>query len=195
MAPPADASAAGRGMSRGMVLLFAVAIGLAVANNYWAQPLLDTIRRDLHVGGDVAGLIITATQIGYALGLVLLLPLGDLLERRGLVSVLAAITAVSLAGAALAPSIGYLLTAAAFIGFTAVLAQTLVPFAASLATDAERGRVVGNVMSGLLIGILVARTAAGFIAEASSWRVRVLGRRRPHAGPGGRAARSPAPLP
>lgn len=172
MTPPrADASARGRGMSRGMVLLFAVAVGLAVANNYWAQPLLDTIRRDLHVGGDVAGLIITAAQIGYALGLVLLLPLGDLLERRGLVSVLAAITAVSLAGAALAPSIGYLLTAAAFIGFTAVLAQTLVPFAASLATDAERGRVVGNVMSGLIMGVLLARTAAGLIAQASSWRV------------------------
>jgi predicted MFS family arabinose efflux permease len=158
-------------MSRGLIALFAVAVGLAVANNYWAQPLLATIRADLHISGSIAGLIITASQVGYAAGLVLLLPLGDLWERRGLVTILAALTAVSLAGAALAPSIGYLLAAAALIGLTAVLAQILVPFAASLAGDAERGRVVGTVMSGLLVGILMARTVAGFIAQASSWRV------------------------
>jgi predicted MFS family arabinose efflux permease len=157
-------------MSGGLVVLFAVATGLAVANNYLAQPLLDTIRRDFGVSSDVAGLIVTAAQLGYAAGLVLLLPLGDLFERRRLVTVLSVCTAGFLTLAGAAPSIGILLPAVALVGVTSTTAQILVPFAASLAADDERGRVVGTVMSGLLLGILLARTASGLVAEVAGWR-------------------------
>lgn len=153
-----------------LIALMAVAVGLSVANNYIAQPLLDTIRRELGVSSGVAGLIVTAAQAGYACGLVLLIPLGDLLERRRLVVTLALLTAGFLVFAGSAPSIGVLLPAVALVGFTSVMAQILVPFAASLAPDEERGRVVGTVMSGLILGILLARTAAGAIAQLAGWR-------------------------
>jgi predicted MFS family arabinose efflux permease len=157
-------------MSGALIAIFMIATGQAVASNYLAQPLLEEIRRELHLTTEVAGLIVTTAQIGYAAGLVLLLPLGDLLERRRLITTLAAMTALGLAGAGFAPSIGVFLGAAGLIGFTSVMAQLLVPFAASLSPEAERGRVVGMVMSGLLLGILLARTAAGFIAQIGGWR-------------------------
>jgi len=153
------------------VVILAVATGVAVANNYYAQPLLATIRADFHAGSAVAGLIVTASQIGYAAGLVFLLPLGDILERRSLVVVMSIVCAVGLVAAALSPYLGVLFVAVALFGSTSVVAQVLVAFSASLATDADRGRVVGSVMSGLLIGILLARTVAGYIAQVSSWRV------------------------
>jgi predicted MFS family arabinose efflux permease len=158
-------------MSSGLIVLFAVATGQAVASNYLAQPLLDTLRRELHVTSAVAGLIVTAAQVGYALGLVLLIPLGDLLERRRLITTLALITAAGLAVAAVAPGIGLFITAVGLVGFTAAMAQILVPFAATLAPEAERGRVVGTVMSGLLLGILLGRTVSGLVAAAAGWRV------------------------
>lgn len=161
---------AGGGMSRGLVALFAVATGQAVASNYLAQPLLHTISRDFHITSGVAGLIVTAAQVGYAAGLLLLLPLGDLLERRRLITVLAAITAVGLAAAAFAPGVAVFMPAVALVGFTSVMAQILVPFAATLADPAVRGRVVGTLMTGLLLGILLARTASGLIADVAGWR-------------------------
>jgi predicted MFS family arabinose efflux permease len=161
---------AGRGMSRGLILLFAVATGQAVASNYLAQPLLDSIRELFGVSEAVAGLIVTAAQIGYAAGLILLLPLGDLFERRRLIVTLAAITVCGLAAGAAAPSIGLFLAAAAVIGLTSVMAQLLVPFAATLTPEAERGRVVGYVMTGLLLGILLARTFSGLVAQVAGWR-------------------------
>ena len=161
---------AGRGMSRGLILLFAVATGQAVASNYLAQPLLDSIRGLFGVSETMAGLIVTAAQIGYAAGLILLLPLGDLFERRRLIVTLAAMTAVGLGAAALAPSIGFFIAAAGVIGMTSVMAQLLVPFAATLAPEADRGRVVGNVMSGLILGILLARTFSGLVAQVAGWR-------------------------
>jgi predicted MFS family arabinose efflux permease len=157
-------------MSRGLIVLFAIATGQAVASNYLAQPLLDTIRREFHVTSAVAGLIVTVAQIGYATGLVMILPLGDLFERRRLITTLAAVTAAGLAAAALAPSAGLFAAAAGLVGLTTVMAQILVPFAATLAPEAERGRVVGTVMSGLLLGILLARTASGLVAAAAGWR-------------------------
>lgn len=157
-------------MSRGLVILFAVATGQAVASNYLAQPLLDTVGRQFHVTSGVAGLIVTVAQAGYAAGLILLLPLGDLFERRRFITTLAAITAVGLAGAALAPSVGLFMAAVGLVGVTSVMAQILVPFAATLSPDAERGRVVGTVMSGLLLGILLARTASGAVADLAGWR-------------------------
>ena len=157
-------------MTGGMVLLFAVAVGQAVASNYLAQPLLDTLRDVFGVSEAVAGLIVTASQVGYAAGLILLLPLGDLLERRRTVVTLAVLTTAGLAAAAAAPTIGFFIVACGAIGLTSVMAQLLVPFAATLAPEAERGRVVGNVMSGLVIGILLARTFSGVVAEAAGWR-------------------------
>ena len=112
----------------------------------------------------------TTAQAGYAAGLILLLPLGDLFERRRLITTLALITAAGLAAAALAPSVGFFMAAAGLVGLTSVMAQILVPFAATLSPDAERGRVLGTVMSGLLLGILLARTVSGLIAQVAGWR-------------------------
>ncbi|MGO9341319.1 MAG: MFS transporter [Acidimicrobiales bacterium] len=147
-----------------------MATGVAVANNYYAQPLLATIRASFHAGSGVAGLIVTASQVGYAAGLVFLLPLGDILERRKLVVVMSIVCTVGLLGAATSPVLPGLFAAAAIVGATSVVAQVLVAFSASLAGDKERGRVVGSVMSGLLLGVLLARTVAGYVAELGSWR-------------------------
>jgi predicted MFS family arabinose efflux permease len=158
-------------MERRLVLLLAVACGAAVANLYYAQPLLNTIARDLGVSPAAAGLLVTASQIGYAVGLVALVPLGDLLDRRRMVSRLLLVTAAGLAGAAVAPSFAVMALAIGVVGVTSVVAQVLVPLAGTLAHEHERGRVVGNVMSGLLLGILLARTASGLIAAVGGWRL------------------------
>ncbi len=157
-------------MSRRLVLILATACGLAVGNLYYAQPLLPTIAHSLHVSGAAVGILVTITQIGYLLGLVFLVPLGDLLERRRLVVATLGVTALALAGAALSPSLPVLAAAVAAVGVTSVVAQILVPLAASLAGDKERGRVVGTVMSGLLVGILAARSVSGLVAQAAGWR-------------------------
>ncbi|HET9093177.1 MAG TPA: MFS transporter [Acidimicrobiales bacterium] len=159
------------GLSRRLVAVLAIATGVAVANTYYAQPLLASIRDTFHTGPGEAGLIVTVTQVGYAAGLVFLLPLGDLVERRRLVVVMSLLSALGLVGAAASPVLPAMFAALAVVGATSVVAQVLVAFSASLAGDAERGRVVGSVMSGLLLGVLLARTAAGYLAEASSWRV------------------------
>jgi predicted MFS family arabinose efflux permease len=172
--PPAATTAttaeAAPSIGRARTLLLAVVCGAAVANIYYAQPLLHTIGEAFGVGDGTAGLLVTASQVGYATALALLVPLGDLLERRRLVTVLLAASAVVLALAAGAPSFALLAAAVALVGVTSAVAQIAVPLAASLAGDHERGRVVGTVMSGLLIGILGARTVAGFVAEAGGWR-------------------------
>jgi predicted MFS family arabinose efflux permease len=147
-----------------------VAVGLSVATNYLAQPLLDTLRTDLNLSPGVAGLIVTVAQAGYAAGLIFLLPLGDLLERRGLSTFLSVATALFLFAVALAPSASLLLPALALVGMTSAVAQILVPFAAGLAADEERGRVVGTVMSGLLVGIMLARVYSGAVAQWAGWR-------------------------
>jgi predicted MFS family arabinose efflux permease len=152
-------------------LLLAVACGATVANLYYAQPLLDAIARALNVSSGTAGLLVTATQAGYVSGLLLIVPLGDLLQRRRLVSRLLVVDACALAAACAAPSIGVLAVALAVVGVSSVAAQILVPFASSLAAESERGAVVGRVMSGLLLGILLARTVAGVAAELGGWRL------------------------
>jgi predicted MFS family arabinose efflux permease len=154
-----------------LVLLLAVACGATVANIYYAQPLLDTIARSFGTSSGTAGLLVTATQAGYVAGLLFIVPLGDLLQRRKLVSLLLVLDACALAGAAAAPSMGVLAAALALVGVTSVAAQILVPFASALAAEDERGRVVGRVMSGLLLGILLARTVSGVVAELGGWRL------------------------
>ena len=154
-----------------LVFVMAVATGVSVANLYYAQPLLHTLARALHVSNGAAGSIITMTQLGYAIGLVLLVPLGDLIERRRLITRVLLGAVVALVAAALSPGLIFFITACLFIGITAVVAQVLVPFAAHLARDEDRGRVVGRVMSGLLMGILLARVVSGFISDAFGWRI------------------------
>jgi predicted MFS family arabinose efflux permease len=157
-------------ISRRLVLLLAVACGASVANLYYAQPLLHTLGHAFHVSNGTAGLLVTVTQVGYVIGLALLVPVGDLRERRTLISGILLVTALALAVAAAAPSIGVFAAALAAVGLTSVVAQVIVPMSSSLAPEHERGRVVGTVMSGLLTGILIARTISGLIAAAFGWR-------------------------
>jgi predicted MFS family arabinose efflux permease len=161
----------GGGISRGLVLLLATACGTAAANLYYAQPLLHTLAGAFGVSNGTAGLLITISQLGYVVGLSLLVPLGDLHERRGLISGTMLITAAALALSAAAPAFAVLGGAMAVVGLTSVVAQIVVPLSSSLSAEHERGSVVGTVMSGLLIGILLARTISGLIASAAGWRV------------------------
>lgn len=153
-----------------LVLVMAVSTGMAVANIWYAQPLLNTLARAFGVGNGTAGFIVTMTQLGYAAGLALFVPLGDLVEQRRLIVVMSVGTALALFLAAAAPGLDLFLAASLLIGVTAVVAQVLVPMAAHLAADHERGRVVGRVMAGLLLGILLARTVSGYVSDALSWR-------------------------
>jgi predicted MFS family arabinose efflux permease len=159
------------GISTWFTVVLAVACGASAANLYYAQPLLSTIAKDFGTGSGQAGLIVTLSQVGYALGLAFLVPAGDLVARKRLVPIALVLTAAALILASVAPSLGLLTAVSLFVGMGSVAAQILVPLAASLANDSERGRVVGTVMSGLLLGILLARTVAGLVAGISSWRV------------------------
>ncbi|MGZ4266538.1 MAG: MFS transporter [Solirubrobacteraceae bacterium] len=157
-------------MSRRLVLLLAVTCGAAVANLYYAQPLLHTLAQTFSVSDSTAGLLVTASQIGYAIGLAFLVPLGDLLERRRLIVAILLVCALGQAVAAGAPAFGVFALAVGVVGVSSAVAQIIVPMSSSLAADHERGRVVGTVMSGLLIGILAARTASGILAGLLGWR-------------------------
>lgn len=157
-------------LDRRLVLVMALISGLVVANSYYAQPLVDTIAGHFHASSTSVGLIVTASQVGYAIGLALLVPLGDLLERRRLLTWMLAGTCVCLLGMAFAPSWPVLAVAAILVGLGSVVGQVLVPFAATLARDDERGQVIGSVMTGLLLGILLSRVVAGLIAAVAGWR-------------------------
>lgn len=153
-----------------VVPVLAAACGLSVANLYYAQPLLALLATQFGVGAGRVALVVTVTQLGYALGLLLLVPLGDLLENRRLATRVLLLTTVALALAAGAPVLPVFLVASLAVGVTSVVAQMLVPLAAHLAPEEARGRVVGQVMSGLLLGILLARTVSSLLAAAISWR-------------------------
>jgi len=157
-------------LSATLVLIMAVATGVSVASLYYAQPLLPTMAQAFGVSAARAGFIVTTSQMGYGLGLLLIVPLGDLVERRGLVVGMSLLAAAGLALTAMAPSMALVLAGTALTGLFAVVAQLLVPFAATLAAPERRGKVVGTVMSGLLLGILLARTVAGALASMGSWR-------------------------
>lgn len=159
-----------RHLSSGLVWLMAGASGMAAANLYYNQPLLGDIGRELGAMGSALGWVPTMTQVGYAAGMLLIVPLGDSLERRRVIVTMTVLVSLALMGAALAPSLAWMVAASFAVGITTVVPQLLVPFAAHLAPATERGRVVGTVMSGLLIGILLSRTAAGFIGTHLGWR-------------------------
>ncbi len=168
--PVASADPASGGVSPRLVAILAAATGVAVASLYYAQPLLDLIAEGFGVSVGTAGLLVAVSQLGYLLGVILLVPLGDLLERRRLIAVCFALAAVAAAACAVAPTIAALAGALAGLGALAAVAQIVIPLASSLAAPQERGQVVGTVMSGLLIGILGARVASGLLAELVGWR-------------------------
>jgi predicted MFS family arabinose efflux permease len=157
-------------MNRNIVWLMAITSGAAAANLYYNQPLLAEIAQSLNASVQDTGLIPTLGQIGYALGNLLIVPLGDLLERRRLIVTMLIGTAIALATAAVSPTIAWLVFASSIVGITTIVPQITVPFAALLAPPAVRGKVVGMVMSGLLIGILLARTVSGFVGAELGWR-------------------------
>jgi len=157
-------------ISSKMVMLFAAACGLIVANLYYAQTLVGPIREATHLTSTAAGLIVTVTQIGYVLGLLFVVPISDIVENRRLTVVSLTVSVAALLMAAIAPNAAVFLTASLLIGIASVVAQILVPLAASLASEEQRGVVVGNVMSGLMLGIMLARPVASFIASLWGWR-------------------------
>jgi predicted MFS family arabinose efflux permease len=161
-APPA--------LSRGIVLLLAAACGNAVAGIYYAPPLLADIARDLRMSSATIGIVTTVTQLGYGLGLVFLVPLGDRLNRRRLIGVQSLLSVLALIAVAIAPTGTALLAGLAVVGLLAVLIQVVVAYAASLAAPADRARIVGVVTSGVVLGILLARTVAGAVADLAGWR-------------------------
>jgi len=147
-----------------------VATGLAVASNYYAQPLLDTIARAFNLSASSAGFIVTAAQLGYAAGLLFLVPLGDMFERRMLIVSMTLLAAGGMLITASSQSLTMMIVGTALTGLFSVVAQILVPLAATLASPEKRGKVVGTIMSGLLLGILLARTVAGLLASLGGWR-------------------------
>jgi predicted MFS family arabinose efflux permease len=156
--------------SRATLALLAVSAGLGVANLYYAQPLAEVIARDFATTASGVSSALVGTQLGYAAGMLLLVPLGDVRERRGVIVATALAAAVALLGFAAAPSLPLLTVAAVLVGIGASLTQMIVPFAVGLAPPEERGRVVGTVMSGLLTGVLLSRTASGTLGAAIGWR-------------------------
>jgi MFS family permease len=183
-------------LSAWITLLLAFSCGLIVANIYYAQPLIGPISRELGLSAASAGLLVTMSQIGYGAGLLLIVPLGDLVENRKLVLSVVAVAAAALASASFATNATLFLTAALFIGLGSVAVQILIPYAAHLAPAETRGRAVGNVTTGLMLGVMLARPASSLVAAATAATrgtpelrppARLDGRSRPH-----RAGAAPA---
>ncbi|WP_374448011.1 MFS transporter [Providencia sp.] len=157
-------------LTTGLTILMAIATGLIVASNYYAQPLLDTIAVQFNLTTNMAGFIVTAAQLGYAVGLLFLVPLGDLFERKRLILFMTFLSASGLLITALSTNIWQILLGTALTGLFSIVAQVLIPMAASIAHPNKRGKAVGIIMSGLLLGILLARTVSGAVAMVGGWR-------------------------
>lgn len=157
-------------LSPRILFLFSLACALAVANVYSAQPLLASMAESLNVLPGSMGAVITATQTGYAVGLIFLVPLGDRVNRKTLVIVQLMLSVLALTAAALAANFTMLLGAMLLVGLMAVVAQLMVAWAATLAAPEQRGKVVGSVTSGIVLGILFARFVSGAIADLAGWR-------------------------
>ncbi|AWM34783.1 MFS transporter [Hymenobacter nivis] len=168
---PLTAKSAAPRLDNALVWLMALTCGLVVANIYYNQPLLAAIGRTFGISDSQASLVATATQIGYTLGILLVVPLGDMLERKRLILLMLLGAAGCLGLVAGAPSFGVLAGASVLVGICSAVPQLLLPMAAHLAPEESRGRIVGRIMSGLLIGILLSRTASGYVGAHFGWRV------------------------
>ncbi|MFJ9992814.1 MFS transporter [Pseudomonas putida] len=157
-------------LTRGLTLLLAAACALAVATVYCAQPLLESMAQSLGVPSRQVGWVVGATQAGYALGLLLIVPLGDLLDRKRLILAQLLLSALALVAVGLAQHWAALLAAMGMVGLMAVVVQLMVAQAATLATPAQQGQAVGTVTSGIVLGILLARLVAGVVADLAGWR-------------------------
>ena len=158
------------GIGRGLTILFSIAGGAAVGNLYWSQPLLADIAGSLSIPTGTVGLLVTVTQIGYAIGVFFVVPLGDTVNRKRFIPGIMLLSALALAASALVPGFTGLLVTLALIGVTTVAGPLLTPLAGDLASDQQRGQAVGIVASGLLTGLLVSRTISGILADAFGWR-------------------------
>ncbi|WP_394823544.1 MFS transporter [Pendulispora albinea] len=165
-----EAAKPAAGLSRGVILLFALACGLSVANIYFAHPLLDAMAHDFGISPASIGIVVTATQIGYGLGLFFIVPLGDRIDRRRLIVGQGIASTAALVVVGFAPTGAVLLGGIFVVGLLAVVVQVLVAFAATFAAPEERGAVVGSVTSGVVLGILLARFVAGVLADLGGWR-------------------------
>ncbi|MBB3256387.1 putative MFS family arabinose efflux permease [Paraburkholderia bannensis] len=171
MSTTPESASAGQSQSlRGLLLLLATIAGISVANIYYNQPLLDDFRKTFPSGAAWIGAVPAATQLGYAAGMLLLAPLGDRFDRRRIILMQIGLLCIALLAATFAPSLPVLIGASLAIGILSTIAQQAVPFSAELAPPEGRGHAVGTVMSGLLLGILLARTAAGFVGQYFGWR-------------------------
>lgn len=166
--PPSDAPQSG--FSSSLMLLLSVTCALAVANVYFAQPLLESMAESMGVTSGVIGVVVTATQVGYALGLLLIVPLGDLVNRKRLILSQIVLSAIALAAVGASQAWLSLLGAMMVVGLMAVVVQVIVAYAASLASPSKRGQAVGTVTSGIVLGILLARFTSGLIADLAGWR-------------------------
>lgn len=171
IAAPVEIASEPKAMSSAMTFLLAAACGLIAANLYYAQPLIGPISASLGLSPGAAGLIVTLTQIGYGLGLLFIVPLGDLFENRKLILSVMGLGTLAVVGAGIASTPLPFLAAAFFIGLGSVAIQIIVPYAAHMAPEAHRGQAVGNVMSGLMVGIMLARPVSSFIAEFLPWHM------------------------
>jgi predicted MFS family arabinose efflux permease len=160
---------------RSLVALLAIGAGVTVANLYYNQPLLAAMARSVGASERETGMIPTFTQLGYGLAMVVLVPLGDRFERRGLIVGMTAATVFALGLVAVAPNLPALTIASFVLGAASMIPQYIVPYAAGAAAPEERGQVVGTVMSGLLIGILISRTVSGFVSAQYGWRIVYVG--------------------
>ncbi|MHA4218277.1 MFS transporter [Bacillus cereus] len=156
-------------ISSGLIILLATACGIIVANLYYAQPLIGVISNEIGLSNSSAGLIVTLTQIGYVVGLLFLVPLGDIVENKKLILILLFLSAFALISMVFVKSATLLLIVSFFIGLGSVAAQVLVPLVSYLSSENARGRVVGNVMSGLLLGIMLARPISSLVADIWGW--------------------------
>ncbi|MGT2490401.1 MFS transporter [Cupriavidus basilensis] len=170
-AVPVAETGAATGLPARLVLLLAAGAGLAVASLYYSQPMLGVLGPDIGASDWAVGLVPTLTQLGYALGILLLAPLGDRHDRRRIILAKAAVLSAALLASGAASGIGLLLATSLAIGLAATMAQDIVPAAATLAPESHRGKVVGTVMTGLLLGILLSRVLSGFVAEHFGWRI------------------------
>ena len=162
-------------MKRSLLWFMAAAVGLIVANIYYIQPLLADIARSFAMSPAKVGSVATLMQLGTTSCMLLIVPLGDIRERRSLISSLVGVLALGLAGVALAPNYGSLAVAAFVVGGSGSVVHLLVPFAAALAPPAQRGHVVGTVIGALLMGILLARTVSGYAGAVFGWRAVYVG--------------------